>query len=90
MPTYDYECSKCKKIFTAFHGMSAKPLKVCSLCGKGPVKRLIGTGSGLHFKGTGFYITDYKKKTGGKKDGDSGSSGSKSDGGSSTTKSDKK
>ena len=49
--------------------MSAAPLKKCPKCGKTGVKRLIGGGAGLIFKGTGFYITDYKKKGQGGKDG---------------------
>jgi len=61
MPTYDYECLKCGNNFEAFQKMSDKPLKECPEC-KGKVKRLIGTGSGLIFKGSGFYVTDYKKK----------------------------
>jgi len=61
MPTYDYECLKCGNNFEAFQKMSDLPLQECPKC-KGKVKRLIGTGSGLIFKGSGFYITDYKKK----------------------------
>ena len=59
MPTYEYECDKCKKKFDAFQTMSAKPLKKCPKCG-GKVTRLLGTGSGIIFKGSGFYQTDYK------------------------------
>jgi putative FmdB family regulatory protein len=61
MPTYDYECLKCGKITEAFQKITAPPLKNCPYC-QGKLKRLIGTGSGLIFKGSGFYITDYKKK----------------------------
>lgn len=60
MPTYDYQCLNCGDDFEAFQQMSDAPLKVCPKC-KGKVKRLIGTGSGLIFKGSGFYATDYKK-----------------------------
>jgi putative FmdB family regulatory protein len=60
MPTYDYECTKCGRIFEVFQPMSAKPLKSCPKC-KGKVNRLIGAGGGLIFKGSGFYATDYKK-----------------------------
>ena len=63
MPTYDYECLKCGKISEAFHKVSGPPLKECPYC-KGIVKKLIGGGTGLIFKGSGFYITDYKKKKG--------------------------
>jgi putative FmdB family regulatory protein len=59
MPTYDYECSDCGHVFEAFHPMSADPVAVCPKCG-GRVKRLIGTGAGILFKGTGFYQTDYR------------------------------
>lgn len=62
MPTYEYECEKCGKVFEAFQSMSDAPLKKCEdkKC-KGKVHRLIGSGAGLIFKGSGFYITDYKK-----------------------------
>ena len=59
MPTYDYECDKCKHKFEAFQSMSAKRLKKCPECG-GKVTCLIGGGSGIIFKGSGFYQTDYK------------------------------
>ena len=61
MPTYDYECKDCKHTFEEFHSMSAKPRIKCPEC-DGKVKRLIGTGAGIIFKGSGFYETDYKKK----------------------------
>lgn len=60
MPTYEYECQKCGHIFEAFQLMTAKPLRKCPECG-GKVKRLLGTGAGIIFKGSGFYETDYKK-----------------------------
>ncbi len=59
MPTYDYECSACGHAFEAFHGMSAEPLSKCPECG-GKLRRLIGTGAGVLFKGSGFYQTDYR------------------------------
>ncbi|HNR66711.1 MAG TPA: zinc ribbon domain-containing protein [bacterium] len=62
MPSYDYLCLKCGHRFEAFQPISAEPLKRCPLCG-GAVKRLIAGGSGLIFKGSGFYITDYKNKS---------------------------
>lgn len=62
MPTYDYECLKCKKSYEIFHRISDESLKYCPECG-GKLKRLISTGVGLIFKGTGFFITDYKKKS---------------------------
>lgn len=61
MPTYDYECLACDKIFEVFQKMSEAALKKCPDC-EGKVKRLIGSGSGLIFKGSGFYQTDYKNK----------------------------
>ncbi len=66
MPTYDYECSDCGHAFEAFHSMSADPLSSCPEC-KGKVKRLIGAGAGILFKGSGFYETDYRS-SGYKKD----------------------
>jgi putative FmdB family regulatory protein len=69
MPTYEYECAKCKKTFEYFQSMKDKPLTVCpkDACrmkswGKGKVKRLLGTGAGFIFKGSGFYITDYRSE----------------------------
>jgi putative FmdB family regulatory protein len=67
MPTYGYVCSKCGHEFETFQSITADPLKTCPehLCsqkrwGKGKVKRTIGAGAGLLFKGSGFYITDYR------------------------------
>lgn len=69
MPTYEYECKQCGRHFDAFQRMSAEPYKICpeELCqvnpwGKGEVKRLLGAGAGLIFKGSGFYITDYRSE----------------------------
>ena len=59
MPTYDYECQKCGHHFEAFHKVDHR-LKECPKC-KGAVKKKIGAGSGVIFKGSGFYETDYKK-----------------------------
>ena len=61
MPTYDYECRRCGHVFEAFHGINSEPVKTCPQC-KGKVKRLVGGGCGLIFKGSGFYITDYRSK----------------------------
>jgi putative FmdB family regulatory protein len=67
MPNYDYHCQKCNKTFEFFQSMKDDVLKVCpkEACskktwGKGKVVRQIGTGAGLIFKGSGFYITDYR------------------------------
>src|ERR1700761_5304265 len=69
MPTYEYSCQKCKQNFDAFQSMRDEPFQVCpkELCrlkkwGHGKVKRLLGTGAGIIFKGSGFYITDYRSK----------------------------
>lgn len=85
MPTYEYECSKCKKSFDIFQSMKDPALTTCpkDLCrqktwGKGKVQRKLGTGAGLIFKGSGFYITDYRSegyKTAAKKESSSGSGG---------------
>ncbi len=61
MPTYEYECLHCGHTFEAFQSMTEKPLNKCPKCAK-PVKRLIGAGTGIIFKGSGFYATDYRKK----------------------------
>ncbi|HEX9934870.1 MAG TPA: FmdB family zinc ribbon protein [bacterium] len=61
MPAYDYRCEQCGNEFEAFQRITEEPLSACPKCG-GRVKRLISTGVGLIFKGTGFYVTDYKKK----------------------------
>lgn len=67
MPTYEYFCTKCEQDFEVFQSMNDKPLTICPkpLCrmkswGKGKVKKQIGAGAGLIFKGSGFYITDYR------------------------------
>ena len=67
MPTYEYSCQKCGQTFEAFQSMRDEPFRECpkELCrlpkwGHGKVKRLLGTGAGLIFKGSGFYSTDYR------------------------------
>jgi putative FmdB family regulatory protein len=60
MPTYDYVCDACDHAFEEFQSMSAKPLRKCPECGKLKLRRLIGTGAGVIFKGGGFYETDYR------------------------------
>ena len=62
MPTYEYQCAKCKKRHEAFQSITAKPLTKCPRC-RGRLKRLMGSGSGFLFKGSGFYITDYRSKS---------------------------
>jgi putative FmdB family regulatory protein len=60
MPTYEYECAKCGHRFEKFQAISAPPVKTCPRCRGRKVKRLIGTGVGILFKGKGFYQTDYR------------------------------
>ena len=60
MPTYEYECEACGHAFEQFQSITAPPIKKCPNCDKKKVKRLLGTGAGLIFKGKGFYITDYR------------------------------
>jgi len=67
MPTYEYQCEKCKKSFEYYQSMKDAPLTTCpkercrqKTWGKGKVRRLLGKGAGLLFKGSGFYITDYR------------------------------
>lgn len=68
MPTYDYKCSQCQYTFEHFQTMTAEPLTECPKCG-GSLKRVIGTGAGTIFKGSGFYQTDYKNKSNKNNDG---------------------
>ncbi len=60
MPTYDYRCDACGHVFEHFQSISAPLLRKCPKCRKPKLKRLIGTGGGLVFKGAGFYVTDYR------------------------------
>ena len=62
MPTYQYECDACHHAFEILQSMTEKKLQKCPKCGKLKLQRLIGTGSGIIFKGSGFYETDYKRK----------------------------
>ena len=61
MPTYEYECESCGHCFERFQRMSEPPIKRCPKCRK-KVRRLLGTGAGVIFKGSGFYETDYRRK----------------------------
>jgi len=63
MPTYEYRCSNCEHHFETFQSITAAVLKKCPQCGKSALKRLIGTGSGIIFKGSGFYQTDYRSES---------------------------
>ena len=60
MPTYEYECTKCKYTFEEFQKITDEPLKKCPKC-RSELRRIITGGVGLIFKGNGFYVTDYKK-----------------------------
>jgi len=63
MPTYDYKCKTCNTTFEHFQSMNDAPLSKCT-CGKeGEVEKMISSGSGIIFKGTGFYVNDYKKES---------------------------
>ena len=65
MPNYDYTCTKCGHEWEVFQSMKDEPLKTCPDCKQRSAKRMVGGGAGLIFKGTGFYITDYKNKPSG-------------------------
>lgn len=98
MPTYDYKCKACDHTWEEFQSIKAPATKKCPSCGKSKAERQIGAGAGLIFRGSGFYITDYRSdaykksadadkpaSSGGESKGDSGSAksgGGKSDSGS--------
>ena len=62
MPTYEYKCDACGHAFEKFQQITAAPVKKCPECGKSKVRRLISAGGGMIFKGSGFYITDYRSE----------------------------
>jgi len=62
MPTYEYECCECPNRFEVFQKMTEEHLKHCPKC-KGKVRRLVGTGSGVIYKGAGFYTTEYRSES---------------------------
>jgi putative FmdB family regulatory protein len=83
MPTYEYACRNCEDVFEVVQSMRDAPLTTCPKCGQATVKRLIGRGAGIIFKGSGFYETDYKRplaKTGGDETSAGGTATGKSDG----------
>ena len=63
MPTYDYKCDACEHAFEEFQSMTEEPLKKCPRCKKKKLRRLIGTGAAILFKGSGFYQTDYRSES---------------------------
>ncbi len=63
MPTYNYECKSCAHTFEAFQSMKDEPLRECPECGK-EIRRIVTGGSGIIFKGSGFYVTDAQKAGG--------------------------
>ena len=74
MPTYGYECKSCRHSFDVFQSMKDEPVKICPKCGK-EVRRLINGGTGIIFKGGGFYVTDKASRSAGKRDGGEAKSG---------------
>ena len=87
MPLYEYECEACGRRFETIQKYADPPIDVCKHCGKGPVRKLLSSPA-IQFKGTGWYITDYKKSGGGGDSSKSSSSGeSSSDSKSSDSKS---
>ena len=63
MPTYEYICENCRCEFERFQSIKARALRKCPECGKPALKRLVGTGAGIIFKGSGFYETDYRSES---------------------------
>jgi putative FmdB family regulatory protein len=63
MPTYDYVCDACQYTFELFQGIHDSVKRKCPKCAKPKLRRLIGTGGGILFKGSGFYITDYRSES---------------------------
>ncbi len=64
MPTYEYKCVECGHVFEEVQSIKAESLRTCPQCGKDGLKRVLGGGGGMIFKGKGFYLTDYKKSGG--------------------------
>ena len=62
MPTYDYQCDACGRGFELFQSMTEAPIRKCPNCGKKKVRRLIGRGGAVIFKGSGFYVTDHRSQ----------------------------
>jgi putative FmdB family regulatory protein len=62
MPTYEYKCKHCGHSFEEFQAITEESLSTCPKCGKNALARMLGTGGGVIFKGSGFYLTDYRKE----------------------------
>ena len=62
MPTYEYSCENCGHLFEKMQSITARAIRKCPKCRKNTLKRLIGTGAGIIFKGSGFYATDYRSE----------------------------
>ena len=77
MPLYEYECEACSKRFERIQKFSDPKIEVCPLCGSGPVRKLLSSPA-IQFKGSGFYITDYAKKSSSEASGKSSSGGGES------------
>lgn len=79
MPTYEYVCEACEHNFEEFQSITAEPLRKCPACGKNKLRRVIGPGAAILFKGSGFYCTDYRsdsyRKAAAKDSGNGSSSG---------------
>ena len=92
MPTYEYHCDACGAEFELFQSIKARPISKCPTCGRRRARRLIGTGAGVIFKGSGFYSTDYRSesyKQAAEKEKPAGDSGGKKPEGKSESKADK-
>ena len=63
MPTYEYECDACGHEFEQFQSITARPIRKCPRCGRSRVRRRIGAGAGVIFRGSGFYQTDYRSES---------------------------
>jgi putative FmdB family regulatory protein len=63
MPTYDYQCDACDHSFELFHSITVAAKRKCPECGKMKLRRLIGPGAAIVFKGSGFYTTDYRSES---------------------------
>ena len=68
MPTYEYRCRFCHRVSDAFQRMSDAPLVQCPYCNKEGLERIVSGGAGVIYKGEGWYVTDYSKKSSGGKD----------------------